>query len=92
MNITVKTFADFREVLGKELLLSVAEGTTVRELLNQLGRANPVFADKIFGGNAQSTPSFIILKNGRNIHSVDGIETLLAEGDVIAIFPLVAGG
>ena len=33
-----------------------------------------------------------IFKNGINIKTLDGLETILEEGDVISIFPLVAGG
>jgi molybdopterin synthase sulfur carrier subunit len=33
-----------------------------------------------------------VLKNGRNIKYIDGINTNLSEGDVIAFFPPVAGG
>jgi molybdopterin converting factor small subunit len=34
----------------------------------------------------------VILINGRNMAIFDGIDTQLNEGDVIAIFPPVAGG
>jgi molybdopterin synthase sulfur carrier subunit len=37
-------------------------------------------------------PDAIILVNGRNVHHLDGIRTKLAQGDVVAIFPIVAGG
>jgi len=33
-----------------------------------------------------------VLKNGRNIHFLNGLETPLSEGDVIALFPPAAGG
>ena len=33
-----------------------------------------------------------IFKNGINIKTLNGLETILEEGDVISIFPLVAGG
>jgi molybdopterin converting factor small subunit len=33
-----------------------------------------------------------IRKNGRNIHFLAGLETPLDNGDVIALFPPVAGG
>jgi len=33
-----------------------------------------------------------ILRNGRNIHFLAGLDTPLDDGDVIALFPPVAGG
>jgi len=38
------------------------------------------------------SPCVSILQNGRNIQFVDGLESELADGDVVAIFPPVAGG
>jgi molybdopterin synthase sulfur carrier subunit len=33
-----------------------------------------------------------ILKNGRNIHFLSGLDTQLDDGNLIALFPPVAGG
>lgn len=92
MNVTVRTFADFRELLGKELVLSVPEGETVLELLQILGKGNAAFLPKVLEGDGQLRPYVNILENGRNIKFLNGLETKLADGDVIAIFPPVAGG
>jgi molybdopterin synthase sulfur carrier subunit len=92
LNVTVKTFADFREILGKELVMSIPEGETVRGLLQKLGNGNTSFLSRVLGSDGNLRPAINILQNGRNILSLHGIETCLAEGDVIAIFPPVAGG
>ncbi len=92
MNVTVKTFADFREILGKELVMSIPEGETVRGLLQKLGNGNTAFLSRVLGSDGNLRPAINILKNGRNILSLHGIETRLAEGDIISIFPPVAGG
>jgi len=92
MNVTVKTFADFRELLGKELVLSIPEGETVRELLQILGKRHAAFLPKVLQDDGQLRPYVNILENGRNIKFLNGLETRLAEGDIVAIFPPVAGG
>ena len=92
LNVTVKTFADFREILGKELVMSIPDGETVRGLLQKLGNGNTAFLSRVLGSDGNLRPAINILQNGRNILSLHGIETRLAEGDVISIFPPVAGG
>jgi MoaD family protein len=92
VKVTVKTFADFRELLGKELVLAVPEGATIETLLQMLGIESASFLAEVLESNGQLKPSVNILQNGRNIHSLDETKTVLMEGDVVAIFPPVAGG
>ena len=92
MNVTVKTFADIREILGPELAVSVPERAVVRELLQILGARSPELLKKILDDRGELKPYVSILKGGRNIRFIRGLETELTEGEVIAIFPPVAGG
>ena len=92
MNVTVRTFADFREILGNEFMLSVPEGETMRELLQLLGKKNATFLPKVLEDDGQLRPYINILENGRNIKFLNGLETRLVDGDIVAIFPPVAGG
>ena len=90
--VTVKAFADFRELLGPEVVLSIAEGETVRGLLQTLSQRHAAFLAKILEADGQLKPYISILENGRNIDSLDNLDTRLEEGDIIAIFPPLAGG
>jgi molybdopterin synthase sulfur carrier subunit len=92
VNVTVKAFADFREILGRELVISVPEGKTVRQLLQILGEKYAGFLQRILENDGQLRPYVSILENGRNIKFLNGLDTTLAENDVIAIFPPLAGG
>jgi len=92
MNVTVRTFADFRELLGRELVVSVPEGNTVRQLLQILGEKCEGFLPRILKSDGQLRPYVSILENGRNIKLLNDLDTELAESDVIAIFPPLAGG
>ncbi len=92
MNITVRAFADLEELLGRELVVSVPEGETVRELLRILGKKSAGLLPKILESDGRLISYVSILENGRNIKYLGDLETPLTEGDVIAIFPPLAGG
>jgi len=92
MNVTVKAFADVRKLLGRELVISIPEGETVRYLLQILGNTYAGFLPRILEHDGQLRRYVSILENGRNIRSLNDLDTRLAEGDVIAIFPPLAGG
>ena len=73
---------------GKPFVEVSAERVTLRDLLGQLGHR----ADE--GLTAPGTARrLIILVNGRHTsHLPDGLDTVLMDGDQVAIFPPVAGG
>ncbi|MEA5036756.1 Sulfur carrier protein CysO [bioreactor metagenome] len=92
MKITVKAFATFREVMDMQLELEFPKGTTVRTLLSDLTARYEGLYDLMFSAPDTLRDFVNILKNGRNIHFITGLDTSLDEGDLIALFPPAAGG
>jgi molybdopterin synthase sulfur carrier subunit len=92
LKIIVRAFAQFRELLGGEQFIPVPQAETVRGLLERLGDDNPAFSSRALQNDGNLMPAVIILLNGRNIQSLDGLESRLNEGDVVAIFSPIAGG
>jgi len=92
ITITVKSFATFREVMDSQIRMDFPRGATIRTLLDELiGRYHNV--GELMFANPKTLRDFVnILKNGRNIHFLAGLDTPLDDGDVIALFPPVAGG
>lgn len=92
MTVTVKSFATLREVMDAELQIHFPAGATVRSMLAELTvRYNGL--DELLFTAPETLRDFVnILQNGRNIHFLAGLDTPLADGDTIALFPPAAGG
>lgn len=89
---TVKLYANLRKLAGtKELSIT---GATVGALVNELARQSPSLGAVLVESKGGVTPQLlrrhvIVTLNGQNI--VD-LETPVAEQDIVAIFPPIAGG
>lgn len=92
MQIHLRFFATFREAVGqKELEWEMdAETVTVGTVLEELVNTYPDLEFFDESGNLREYLS--ILKNGRDITFLAQRETELTDGDVLSIFPPVAGG
>lgn len=92
VTVTVKSFATFREVMETQLVLQYPEGATVRVLLADLTARFERLDGLLFAAPGTLRDFVNILKNGRNVQFLAGLETPLEDGDVIALFPPLAGG
>ncbi len=93
MPLTIKYFADIRALMGRDEQPWTAPATTLRALLAALcdGRGGAEMSRRLFR-DGQLHPMITILVNGRNVVHLAGLETRLHDDDVVAIFPMVAGG
>jgi len=92
VSITVKTFATIREVADPAIVLDISRGATIRMLLDMLTARYDGLGNILFTEKGELRKYVNILKNGRNIHFLEGLDTIIENGDVIALFPPVAGG
>lgn len=91
MNIKVKFFASFREIFdAREKGLTFPEGADIRDLLEAIADS-PRRRAELFAGDALK-PLVIVMKNATSIQSLEGLDTPLADGDIIAVFPFMTGG
>lgn len=67
----------------------VKQGTTIRELLDQLAQKNEM-PQKFGSGNGYS--EFLVLVNGFSVMIGDALDAELADGDRVVVLPAIAGG
>jgi len=89
----VRLFATLRQVAGtKEVEVDLEAGETVRHALERVVELRPNLKERIFDERGELQRSVIILLRGRNIRLEEGLDTVLGEGDYLALFPPLAGG
>jgi MoaD family protein len=90
MQLSLKFFANFREAVGRKTVdHELPDGATVGEMLAELEAEYPAL-DLLEDGELR--PQINVLRNGRGVIHMDGVETVLEDGDTLSIFPPVAGG
>ena len=92
ITLTVRAFASLRELMDPRLTLTLPAGATVRTLLAELTRRYEGLDEHLFATPETLHALVNILKNSRNIQFLAGLETVLDDGDVIAMFPPIGGG
>jgi molybdopterin synthase sulfur carrier subunit len=93
MELELRFFATFREVVGQKTLeREFEDGATVGEVLLTLESAYTGLEDDLVDDAGDLQPNLNILKNGREVLHMEGTETVLEDGDTLSVFPPVAGG
>ncbi len=94
MPLTVKFIGALRHISGKtQLTLSFQEGTSIKELVQQLGLQLPSLKNTFCDNELNDSRSnSLIMVNGKEISVLDGYETRLSDNDEVVFVPVVHGG
>jgi len=94
MKVEVKFFTSLREITGKKVdEIQLQSVITVEELLTLLSeKYGKKFREYIHNKKGKVHGFLSFLVNGKNINVLQGFDTKLKQGDIIAILPPVGGG
>lgn len=88
----VKLFGSLRLAAGTGQL-EIEAGPTVAAMLEAIFAAYPTLREEIVHPDRMELlPHVNIMRNGRLVRDLEGLQTPVREGDIIAIFPPAAGG
>lgn len=92
MEIEFRFFATFREAVGeKTFSRTVEDDATVGDVLGTL-EAEFEELDGQFLADGEIRDQVNVMRNDRNVIHEEGVDTELADGDTLAVFPPVEGG
>ena len=97
MEVKVRFFTSLREIVNKReqtLTFNAGEKVTVDLVLKTLSQKyGEPFTEYVYNGKTGQPKGFLqFLVNGTSTSTLNGLETELNYGDVLAILPPVGGG
>jgi molybdopterin synthase sulfur carrier subunit len=93
--VKVRTILTLKTIMGSgEIELPVADGSTLGQLIVTLvNRYGDDLTSQLYEPNSKNLRSYIrLMVNGRDIAFLNGMETVLRNGDEVLILPPVSGG
>jgi molybdopterin synthase sulfur carrier subunit len=97
LQVSVRFFTSLREIVGKReetLTFPEDEKVTVDTVLKALAqRHGKRFVEYVYNPKTGEVTGFLqFLVNGKSATTLNGLQTELEDGDVLAILPPVGGG
>jgi len=94
MVVTVKFVGAFRGISGKErLTVKIRKGMLLRELVEKIVEEQPKLKRTLIDPELEDPrPNALILVNGKEISVLNGLETVVRNGDEVVFVPVIHGG
>jgi molybdopterin synthase sulfur carrier subunit len=94
IRVKVYTILALEEILGqREFEISISHRSTVKDVISWMIKT---WSDKLsslfYPGSDRLLPHIRLMVNGRDIEFLNGMETVLQDGDEFMMIPFVAGG
>ncbi len=91
MSVTVRIPTTLRPLTGGKSEIAV-EGSTVRDVLSALNVAHPGFSDRLLDDDGKLRRFVNVFVSDDDVRFMDGLDTVVPDGETVAIVPAVAGG
>ncbi len=95
IKVKINTILALKKVLGqRELEVSLPSGSTVKDLISWMISkwGDNLSPHLLKPGSDSLLPHIRLMINGRSIEFLNGMETVLRDGDEFLMLPLVSGG
>jgi len=92
MNVRIKAFAQFRDAIGGDKIMEMPDGSNLDKLLDALKDGSEKAKAMLFENDGSLKAYVILMINGKRVDRKAMTDTLLRDGDEIALLPPVAGG
>lgn len=93
MKVSVRFFAQLQDLTGikTSVMLDLGEDARITDLLDKLILDSKI-RHALLSADGNIKSDLTILRNGREIRFLNGLDTPLQSGDEVSIFSLVVGG
>ncbi|GAC1306362.1 MAG: MoaD/ThiS family protein [Acidimicrobiales bacterium] len=91
MSVTVRIPTQLRTLTGGAGEIQ-ADGDTVGDVLKALDAAHPGMGERIFDDSGKLRRFVNVFVADEDVRFLEGLETVLTEGQTVSIIPAVAGG
>jgi molybdopterin synthase sulfur carrier subunit len=89
----LKVYATLRLKIGRaEIDVGAGPGDTVRDVLREVLEQYPLLAPYLISDGGQLVDHVHVFLGGRNVRLLDGLDTVIQDGQKLDIFPPLGGG
>ncbi|MGB9777900.1 MAG: MoaD/ThiS family protein [Candidatus Bathyarchaeales archaeon] len=94
MAVNVNLIGAFRTISGRNKIVIKIEGTmSLKEVVKKTVEKVPALTRALIDPELEDPrPNALILVNGKEISVLNGLETLVKDGDEIVLVPIIHGG
>ncbi|MHA2431026.1 MAG: MoaD/ThiS family protein [Promethearchaeota archaeon] len=94
IDIKIAFLSLLADITGKDaIILSIDENSNIKDIIKKLNlKFGKEFENTILNSPDVLSKYIILILNGKDIRSFDGLDTIIHQGDEISFLPAIAGG